>query len=351
MDTQTRDAPSAEALKRDGETASSSESSDRENRQANRAERRNFSDDLQAAQEECARKARGGGKNARRHSNDVTERRLEEEGSTLTEGELHQIDDRLKLRPLAVYEVVRQEGEDELTRPVSSLWWSGLAAGLSIGFSVYTQAAIHTYLPEASWVPLVASFGYAVGFLIVILGRQQLFTEITLTATLPVLARPKIRGIVAVLRLWTVVFIANMIGTAIFAYGTATDILNTPDITASAIAISKTAMEPEFWPMLARAIAAGWLMATVVWLLPSADRSGFLVIALITTLIALFHLAHVVAGSVEAMILVISGNMAFTDALVGFYVPALIGNILGGAALFALISYGQVARELDAKGN
>ena len=352
MDTQTRDARSPKTARTDGARTSGKEKPDRENAEMARAERRRvLDDDLQAAQEECARKARGGDNNGRRHSNRVTERRLEEEGSTLTEGELHQIEDRLKLRPLAVYEVVRQEGEDELTRPLSSLWWSGLAAGLSIGFSVYTQAAIRTYLPEATWTPLVESFGYAVGFLIVILGRQQLFTEITLTATLPVLARPKIRGIVALLRLWLVVFIANMVGTAIFAYGISADLLNTPDIAAAAIAISRTAMQPDFWPMFMRAIAAGWLMATVVWLLPSADRSGFLVIGLITTLIALFHLAHVVAGSVEAMTLVFTGNMGFADALTGFYLPALVGNILGGAALFALISYGQVATELDEKGN
>ena len=76
--------------------------------------------------------------NTRRHSNDVTERRIEEEGSTLTATELSEIERRLSLRPLAIYELVRQEGEDELTRPMSSLWWSGLAAGLSIGFSVFT---------------------------------------------------------------------------------------------------------------------------------------------------------------------------------------------------------------------
>ena len=325
------------------------ESADRAEARAER--RRILDDDLEAAQEECARKARGGGKGGRRHSNHVTERRLEEEGSTLTQGELDQIDERLKLRPLAVYEIVRQEGEDELTRSLPSLWWSGLAAGLSIGFSVYTQAVLRTYLPDAGWVPLVESLGYAVGFLIVILGRQQLFTEITLTATLPVLARPKMRGVVAVLRLWSVVFIANMVGTAIFAYGIATDILSTPDISAAAVAISRTAMEPEFGSMFMRAIVAGWLMATVVWLLPSADSSSFMVITLITSLIALFHLAHVVAGSVEAMTLVFSGDMGFADALTGFYLPALTGNILGGAALFALISYGQVATELDDRGN
>lgn len=289
--------------------------------------------------------------NTRRHANDVTEHRIEEEGSTLTASELKEVDHRMKLRPLAVYEIVRQEGEDELTRSNRSLLWSGLAAGLSIGFSVWTQAALRAYLPDAPWRPLVECWGYAVGFLIVILGRQQLFTEITLTAVLPVLARTKLRGVIAIARLWALVFFANMVGTAIFGLGIAMDVLNTPDIRAAALAVSREAMEPSFHFMLLRGVAAGWLIATVVWLLPSADKSSFLVIALLTYLIALFHLAHVVAGSVEAFALVFSGEMTLAQAVFGFHLPALIGNILGGSALFALISYGQVVDELDEKGN
>ncbi|EAU41201.1 hypothetical protein FP2506_13079 [Fulvimarina pelagi HTCC2506] len=290
-------------------------------------------------------------KGGQRHASEVTEHRLEHEGSSLTQGELEEVDHRMKLRPLAVYEIVRQEGEDELTRPYRSLWWSGLAAGLSIGFSVYTQAAMRSYLPDADWTPLLECIGYSVGFLIVILGRQQLFTEITLTAVLPLLARPTPRGFFAVARLWTIVLVANMVGTAVFALGIAVDILDTPEIVAAAIEISREATSGTFHHLLLRGIAAGWLMATVVWLMPSAKGSGFIVIALITSLIALFHLAHVVAGSVEAFTLVFIGERGLIDALVGFHLPALIGNVLGGSALFALISYGQVADELDERGN
>ena len=85
--------------------------------------------------------------------------------------------------------------------------------------------------------------------------------------------------------------------------------------------------------------------------LPSADKSAFLVITLLTYLIALFHLAHVVAGSVEAFSLIFTGSWSAWDAITGFYLPALAGNVLGGAALFALISYGQIADELDECGN
>src|SRR5689334_9167725 len=76
-----------------------------------------------------------------------------------------------------VYKAILTEGEDELKRSSSALFWSGLAAGLSMGFSLITEGLLHAYLPQAKWTPLITKFGYPMGFLIVVLGRQQLFTE------------------------------------------------------------------------------------------------------------------------------------------------------------------------------
>ena len=90
---------------------------------------------------------------------------------------------------LVIHEIVRDQGEEELERSFSGLAWSGIAAGLSIGFSFLVQATLEAFLPDAPWRPLVAGFGYSIGFLIVILGRQQLFTETTLTVVIPVLTR------------------------------------------------------------------------------------------------------------------------------------------------------------------
>ena len=99
-------------------------------------------------------------------------------------------------RPRApvVYEIIRLQGESELRRPAASLWWSGVAAGISIGFSFLSQAALGAGLPQSQWNHVIASFGYAVGFIIVILGRQQLFTENVLTAVLPVITRWNLAG-------------------------------------------------------------------------------------------------------------------------------------------------------------
>jgi formate/nitrite transporter FocA (FNT family) len=75
-----------------------------------------------------------------------------------------------------------------MERPLTSLWWSGVAAGLSISFSLLTQAVLQTRLSDAPWQPLLTSFGYCVGFIMAVLSRQQLFTESTITAVLPVAA-------------------------------------------------------------------------------------------------------------------------------------------------------------------
>src|SRR5690349_9073033 len=88
-----------------------------------------------------------------------------------------------------VYKAILKEAEDELERPSSALFWSGLAAGLSMGFSLVGEGLLRAHLPDKPWRPLVAKLGYSVGFLIVILGRQQLFTENTLTPILPLLQR------------------------------------------------------------------------------------------------------------------------------------------------------------------
>ena len=121
------------------------------------------------------------------------------------------------IRALVIHEVLRDEGEFELRRPPAALLWSGLAAGLSMGFSFLVLALLYAYLPDQPWRRALASFGYSVGIVIVVLGKQQLFTETTLTAMLPVLLRPRWISVGILLRMWSIVLIANIAGTLVFA--------------------------------------------------------------------------------------------------------------------------------------
>lgn len=264
----------------------------------------------------------------------------------LTDKEQEIVEDHTRLRAAHVYEIIRIEGEAELVRKPSALWWSGLAAGLSIGFSVIAEALLSANLPDQPWKPLVDNLGYSVGFLIVILGRQQLFTENTLTAVLPVIKRKKIRWLRAMLRLWLIVLSANVIGCIIFALTAAYSSMFTPEVHHAILEIGNHLMANTTTEMFVKAIAAGWLIAALVWILPSAEGAEFLIIVLITYLIALGDFTHIIAGSVEAFYLLAVGATSLNEVIFHFFLPTLCGNLIGGTALFAALSYAQVKEEI-----
>jgi formate/nitrite transporter FocA (FNT family) len=127
------------------------------------------------------------------------------------------IDQQSRPNAALIHETIRAEGESELERTVPALLLSGLAAGLTMGFSLVAEGLLRTHLPDAPWRDLIAHFGYTVGFLIVVLGRQQLFTENTLTPILPLLYHRDAVTLGRVARLWAAVLVANVVGTWIFA--------------------------------------------------------------------------------------------------------------------------------------
>jgi formate/nitrite transporter FocA (FNT family) len=251
-----------------------------------------------------------------------------------------------RLNALMIYEILRREGEEEMDRPATSLWWSGLAAGLSISLSLVAQGALQTRLPDAAWRELIVGFGYTVGFLITVMGRHQLFTENTITAVLPVTATPSLRKFARMGRLWGLVLIANLAGTFLSSLFCTYSSVIAPDVRDAMLAIAQEAVAHTPLEIFFKAIAAGFLIAAMVWLLPSAKTTQFHVVILMTYLIAIGGFAHVVAGSFEGFILVLGGKLQLLPMLAGFEGPALIGNIVGGTMLFALISYGQVAKEM-----
>jgi formate/nitrite transporter FocA (FNT family) len=248
---------------------------------------------------------------------------------------------------MVIHEVVRAEGEEEITRRVSQLAWSGLAAGLSMGFSFLAMAMIRAALPDTPWRPLLDSAGYCVGFVIAILGRQQLFTESTLTAMLPLLLRRDRATLLATLRLWGVVLASNMVGTWIFAAVITPDGLFAAPVRAALIGVAEASISEPFWSTLLKAVLAGWLIALMVWLLPSARSARLLVIVLLTYIVSLGRFSHTVAGSVEAAFALFTGHGSVADYLVGFFVPTLVGNTLGGVALVALLNHAPLAPQLQ----
>ena len=249
-----------------------------------------------------------------------------------------------------VYAAILTEAEEELGRASSALFFSGLAAGLSMGFSLIAEALIAAHLPDAPWKDLVSKLGYPLGFLIVILGRQQLFTENTLTPVLPFLRDRTLPIALNVARLWGLVLAANVLGCVAIAAVIATTGVLPPDAqrVVRELGVAGIANGPGL--VFLRAIFAGWLIALLVWLLPFAESGRFWVILVVTYFIGVGHFSHVVAGSVQSFAVAFTGDATWTGAIGRFVLPALLGNIVGGFILVAALSHAQVAPGRKKKG-
>jgi len=260
----------------------------------------------------------------------------------LTEQELKKAEERTSVNVHVVHEAVRREGQEELKRTPAALWWSGVAAGLSMGFSLIAQGVLRARLPDTQWRPLITNFGYSAGFVLVILGRQQLFTENTLTAMLPLFHRHDRETLRLVARLWAVVLAANMVGALVIAWVLGNTALFAPDVRHAFAELGYIALRASFGVVLLRGIFAGWLIAMLVWVLPFAESSRFFVIVALTWLIGVGGFSHIVAGSVEMLFLAETGAVGWGHVVGGYIVPALIGNILGGVSLVAVLNHAQV---------
>lgn len=245
----------------------------------------------------------------------------------------------------ATHEVVRREAQKELDRSASALAWSGLAAGLAMGFSLVTEGVLRAHLPEAPWRPLVTKIGYSVGFLIVILGSQQLYTENTLEPMVPLLNKPTRERFMKLLRLWGIVLLTNIAGTLLFALYAAKTSAFDEELKAAFLAIGLEAIEPTPGTIFLRAIVAGMIIALMVWMLPAAKTAHIWVIGVMAWLVGAASLAHVVVGSVETGYLMWRGAASFGTYFGHFLIPTLVGNTIGGVVLVALINHQQVASD------
>ncbi|WP_119681925.1 formate/nitrite transporter family protein [Indioceanicola profundi] len=247
---------------------------------------------------------------------------------------------------LVLHEAIRKEGNEELARHPASLAWSGLAAGFSMGLSLAVEGLLRTGLPDAPWRSLVENLGYSIGFLVVVLGRQQLFTENTLTVVLPLLHEPTREKLSRVAMLWGVVLVTNLLGTILFAWATQETGAFSDEAKRAFAEIGHEAQAGSFLAVFTKAVLAGWIIALMVWITPAVGATRFHVVATLTYVIGVAGFAHVIAGSTEVASAVFAGRVTWSDYIQAFLVPALLGNVLGGVVLTALLNHAQVRRQL-----
>lgn len=247
-----------------------------------------------------------------------------------------------------VHDTIFAEAETELERTTSALFWSALAAGMSMGISMIAEGLLSIHIPDAEWRPLITNFGYSLGFLIVILGRQQLFTENILTPILPLLHRKDLKTFRNVARLWSTVFVGNLLGTFLVALvAVKTDVFEA-DAKMAFLEMGREVLTPSFLNTFLGGIFAGWLIALLVWLLPFAETARVWVIIIVTYVIGIGSFSHIIAGSTEVFSLLVNGDISILTTTVDFLIPTLLGNVIGGVLLVAVLNHAQtVAGEED----
>jgi formate-nitrite transporter family protein len=264
------------------------------------------------------------------------------------ERELHKEAEKTE-EPQKGYETILEQeinaGVTELERPPASLFLSGLSAGLDVSFSLLVIAVL-THLAEGQFSQpverLLLANAYSVGFLFVVLGRSELFTEHTTLAVLPVLDR---RASLAQLgRLWGVVYVANLLGAIAFA---AFFVLVAPSLGIAEPRtfghIASEIVSHSWWVILLSGVLAGWLMGLLSWLVAAARDtiSQIFMVWLVTFVIGLAHLHHSIAGSAEVLAGVFSGQGATAGDFLRFLSASTLGNAVGGIVFVAVIKYGH----------
>lgn len=249
----------------------------------------------------------------------------------------------------AVHQSLRKDGQKELARDSMALLWSAIAAGISMSLSMVARGVMHANLPENGTGFLIECLGYTVGFIVVILARQQLFTENTVTAVLPVMSHPTPSNFGALGRLWGVVLTGNMIGAGIAAWTFLHMPIFDPPTHAAFTTLAEHVMENTTGEMFAKGIVAGWMIATLVWLIPAADQAKVWIILIITYVMGIGEFTHIIVGASEVLYLVFSGDASWSEFLFHFGLPTLAGNVVGGTFIFSLISHAQIRGDLEAQ--
>lgn len=235
----------------------------------------------------------------------------------------------------------------EFERPSSGLATSAFSAGLDVGFGPFLMVV---YLTVGGGDPgeptsrLILAGLYSIGFVLVVLGRSELFTEHTTMAVLPVLSGQA--RLAALFRVWSIVWAGNLVGAVVFAaFATFVGVrLGIAD--SSALGGIATALTGHPWRVVfMSAVLAGWLMGLLTWLVGAAREtiSQLVVVVLTAGSIGFAGFHHAIAGSVEVLFGVFDGAVTMT-AFVVFLIWATIGNALGGGVFVALLKYAHVVR-------
>ena len=246
-------------------------------------------------------------------------------------------------RPSAeeIYKQVATNAREELKRTSLSLALSGFGGGTFMGLSALGTAMAMALLPPGPSTQILSRLFYPLGFIVVIIGRSQLFTENTLYPVALVLAEK--REFWNTMRLWAVVLPSNVCGAFAFAcLVSLTPALN-PHFVAALNQLGLDALANPSATVFWSGVMGGWIIALAAWLVSGSHSitGSVMVIWMLTFLVGLGNFAHCIATSGEIMVSVLTHHAAW-QAYPRWFFPAVTGNICGGVGMVTLLEYGQV---------
>lgn len=233
--------------------------------------------------------------------------------------------------------------DEDFSRSTRLLFLSGIAAGLSIGLSFVARAALSGAVPNDT-SGLIGNLLYPLGFILIVGGKYQLFTENTLTPVTHILTR--IASIPDLLRIWGSVLVANVLGAGALAFVLAKTNILTPEAANAAREFGKHALEIAWNDLFWKGVLAGWIVASMVWLTHAARDSTtrFLTVFALMYLIPSADLFHCIIGACEVLYMIFQGLAGWTEF--GYFMSAVtLGNTVGGVLLVAILNYSQTRQE------
>ncbi|HYG98477.1 MAG TPA: formate/nitrite transporter family protein [Terriglobales bacterium] len=245
-----------------------------------------------------------------------------------------------------ILEGASENGRQELKRPTRALALSGVAGGMTMGLTGMAVAIAQASLGRGRVEDFVAFLFYPVGFIAVIIGRAQLFTENTLYPVVLVLSEK--RFLLNTLRLWAVVFGANVLGAAAFAFLAVRTGALRHDFTRELVRLGEESANIAVAEIFWTGVVGGWLIALVAWMVTASHWTigQIVVIWLLTFVVGLGRFAHCIAATGEILAAVFAGSLPFFS-YIRWIIPATLGNIVGGVFIVSLLNWGQVKADGD----
>ena len=239
-----------------------------------------------------------------------------------------------------IFQRIIAAAEEEIREGRRELFFSALAGGMAITITFLVYASLYA---STGGDAILSAILYPIGFIYIILGGYQLYTENTLPPVALTLER--LASIPALFRNWSVVALGNFTGGALGAVALAYTGVLSPEAADAAVTISQKGIDETFWNLFAKGAFAGLIVAGVVWVEYAARDtiSRLIVIYLAFLCIPMGNLYHSVVSFTEMIYLFLHGDVGLAVGLGEFVLPVFLGNTVGGVVLVTVVNYYQTS--------